>query len=149
LNSIVAGDTLCAIGDRWPDKLATHRRTCAQWRGKARRRSSAARRRKPPRKHNATAQAVEGNLGGFCVRPHTAATPCRLLAYRFVGDTMLRIGENLPDVIRDFGSIVQIRSSGRIELPLLAEGGSIDLFAPLRRHAKPPIGAQSLVRAAA
>jgi hypothetical protein len=30
-------------------------------------RSSAARRSTPPRKYNATAQAVEGNLGGFCV----------------------------------------------------------------------------------
>ena len=30
-------------------------------------RSSTARRSKPPRKHNATAQAVEANLGGFCV----------------------------------------------------------------------------------
>jgi hypothetical protein len=29
--------------------------------------SSTARRSKPPRKRNATAQAVEGNLGGFCV----------------------------------------------------------------------------------
>jgi len=35
----------------------------------ARLRSSAARRSKSPRKHNATAQAVEGNLGGFCVWP--------------------------------------------------------------------------------
>jgi hypothetical protein len=30
-------------------------------------RSSTARRSKPPRNHNATTQAVEGNLGGFCV----------------------------------------------------------------------------------
>ena len=30
-------------------------------------RSTAARPSKPLRKHNATAQAVEGNLGGFCV----------------------------------------------------------------------------------
>jgi hypothetical protein len=33
----------------------------------ARLRSSTARRSTPPRKRNATAQAVEGNLGGFCV----------------------------------------------------------------------------------
>jgi hypothetical protein len=34
-------------------------------------RLSAARRSKSPRKHNATAQAVEGNLGGFCAHDST------------------------------------------------------------------------------
>jgi hypothetical protein len=34
-----------------------------------RQRSSTARRSKPLGKRNATAQAVEGNLGGFCVGP--------------------------------------------------------------------------------
>jgi hypothetical protein len=35
--------------------------------GRLKLRSTAARPSKPLRKHNATAQAAEGNLGGFCV----------------------------------------------------------------------------------
>ena len=38
-------------------------------------RSSTARRGKPPRKRNATARAVEGDLGGFCVSRARMVTP--------------------------------------------------------------------------
>jgi hypothetical protein len=54
----IAGDSIHAIGDRWPDTLATHERLIE---GRANHGEEgtatldAARRSKPPRNHNATA----------------------------------------------------------------------------------------------
>jgi hypothetical protein len=42
-------------------------------------RSSTARRGKPLRKSNATARAVEGNLGGFCAGPNWTSLLGRVL----------------------------------------------------------------------
>jgi hypothetical protein len=68
--SMVASNRSYAIGDRWPDTLATQLAPLKAVRPVASRlglRSSTARRGTPPRKSNATAKTVEGYLGGFCV----------------------------------------------------------------------------------
>jgi hypothetical protein len=69
LNSLIAGDSIRAIGDRWPDTLATHSRYIEAVRPmatQARLRSSTARRSKPPR-NTTQRRAVGLTPSGFCV----------------------------------------------------------------------------------
>ncbi len=65
LISVIAGESIFVSGIVGPDILATHWRW-AVYPG-ARQARLRPRRRKHPSKRNATARAVEGNLGGFCV----------------------------------------------------------------------------------
>jgi hypothetical protein len=98
LNGIVAGDKFARSGIVDPTSWqrinsalieAAVRPEARQ----ARLRSGAARRRRPPRKHNATAKAVEGNLGGFCVHNSTKLSLAAFLGFgrRFYSDCVFRM----------------------------------------------------------
>jgi hypothetical protein len=89
-------------------------------------RSSTARRGKPLRKRNATTQAAEGNLGGFCVGPYWTNLPSRAYREGANVNSTLKVQNSETTLIQQIKAEIKKRSEAKAKRMMLKRPKRLD-----------------------